>query len=372
MLHSSRRRSRFGPVIARESSPRRSLAEPTPIERHLTQTFKATCACTFLGAVLAVLVLALGYIWGGNAPLPLDVNDALEWVERVQSGWDPLAVLSLLAAVVLPLFLATQLGNAIAASATVERAAHHIRLEQITGASCLLATIASWMVVPAACFGDGALTANVLVAFAAPLLFASLFAVAVPSSDAALLDDAKSEVRRAHVERLRAEFSALLPLAPQPGEGSKRQWSALLRPFVIDGARSACLAGVCFAVVTWRGPEPAVVYGVTVTVLFFVMYALVALIVTDHWVTSLLEERWARLLRRATHGCVGLSLGASLLAFASHGWWNEALVLAVATVGPAALVRRRSRSAAFHAIVYGSLLRRTAGFSSEKEPTPGV
>lgn len=156
-----------GGSLADAAIPHPRTVDPSPVERLVRRDATGVWRKTAMTLVLAAL---LGFVTctvsrGSGA---LDWADLGRWLSRAQDGWDPMATLAVIAGIVLPLFLATQVGDATRARSSATHSARAVGLETVTSAACLCGAVLSWMTVPAVFVGDGAAPVNMLVRWQRP------------------------------------------------------------------------------------------------------------------------------------------------------------------------------------------------------------
>lgn len=349
-----------GGTLDLQTIPRPRIGSPSPVERLVRRRAAGVWRTSVLTLVVASLAGFVTYsIAKGSGTL--DGPELWRWLTRSQDGWDPMATLAVIAGVVLPLFLATQVGDVTRARSSTTHSARAVGLETVTSTACLCGAVLSWLTVPAVLAGNGVAPVNMLVALATPVLFSALFAISAPSEDSERLAQVRSDVLRAEIQRLVASFDAALA-GPDGIPGRRRSRKELLGPLVRDAVVHGALVGAVFAALTWHGRERFVVDAATTGVLLTLAYlgALAARI--DRDVTSMLDGRLSATALRWLHSCFWLFLTSITLGLLATGHWRVTLVLWVACVGAVILARRRHRARAFQALVYRSFRSRAANY----------
>ncbi|HEY0238688.1 MAG TPA: hypothetical protein VGC37_08585 [Friedmanniella sp.] len=192
------------------------------MERLVRRDAVGVVQASVLTLIIAGLAGYLTYTIHLGAAEPLDWKVFWQWMARSNNSWDPMGTLALIAGVVLPLYLATQVGDATRARNSTSLSAHTVGVETLTGAACLCAAVLSWMTVPAVIAGKEVAPVNILLAFAAPILFASLFSISAPSEDGERLAQVQSQALLAEMRRLSLEFDIARTTTESQGEVTRR------------------------------------------------------------------------------------------------------------------------------------------------------
>lgn len=234
-----RLRSRAGLERARQK-PRRArdilagLSAPHPSETPVLQVLMRDLifAVRFgmVTLMLGAVIVWVSYLrpWTSERR-PEGLGDVWGWLTEPRPTWDPAAHLALLAAIVLPLFVATAVGRSrkrqtgmVADEAQrLDDEATAVGLQVVTSVVCLLGAALSWALVPAAAYAGGMPALNVAAGLLLAMLFVALASLDHPSAEARRLSRARAEVRVQRLLCAKTRIDAVL--VPRPGADPARE-----------------------------------------------------------------------------------------------------------------------------------------------------
>ncbi|NTW42323.1 MAG: hypothetical protein HGA44_21025, partial [Cellulomonadaceae bacterium] len=272
----------------------------------------------------------------------------------------PAATLALLVGVVLPLFLATQVGSAVAMSRNHDAAAQVIGLEVLTGAACWFGALIGWLVLPAAISAGGNTLVNGAAAAFVPLLFTWLWAVSLPSPESRSLVRHRVANGYARLVRLCGEFETVLGSTDGRTLGRPGSRGALWRSAAARASAAACVPGVLFAthriVLSGLGALPRAMCDVALMVAAFTLVHLGSLAeFVGRQAVRLIDGRWSAFGQGlAVFSFLSLMAIAGASAAAS-GNWRGAFAIWTVFLGPLVLRRVQRRTRVQQALVYRSV-----------------
>ncbi|HEY0237132.1 MAG TPA: hypothetical protein VGC37_00670 [Friedmanniella sp.] len=306
------------------------------------------------------MLAVIAYRQPGVAPADADLGDFWSWIAEGWASWDPAGTLALLAGVVLPLFLATQVGSAVSASRDESTSAQVVGLEVLTNLACWFGSVIGWLVVPAAITVGGNKLVNSLAAVFVPVFFAWLWAFSRPSQESRKLARGRTERRYNELRRICREFdSALGPI------GTGRSWKHAWRPVVLEGAAVGVVLGVLLGAhrLATSGPSAtgrALLDIVVSTAIFAAVHVVAVRESVEYQVTRLLDGRWTAFGMRIPATSLGFLVLASGPSALASGGLRVAFALWAFLLGPFVLVRIRMRSHVLQEIVYHTVRARGA------------
>lgn len=357
-----------GGTVERVAISRPWTSDPDPVERLVRRRSTGVVWTSILTLLVAALVGYLSYTLAHPSPDGVDWGDMWTWVARSSETWDPMATLALIAGLVLPLFLATQVGTAKRSESDV-RSARVVSLETITSVACLGGAVLSWLTVPSVTTTADAAPVSVLVALVVPVLFAALFAVSAPSEDSERLARTRSERMKDHIARLERDFAAALGIPEGGVMPAMSQWMRW-QPIVRDGATRGAILGVVVAALTWHGLPEFYRDTVVITMLFTAGYVAATAAHSELQVTRMLEGKLSVMIFGLAHFVAALFGLLVVSALYSVGHWRVAMILVVVGLTSVLLARARATSRAFQAIVYTSFRSRARSLTGEKDKKP--
>ena len=287
----------------------RGSPEPSEVEnavrRLVKRWIKIGLSTATAGVFLSTLPVLFRLGWLGA----FDVG--VWWSEWTKSSdWDPAAYLAVLAAVAMPLYVATAIGRAeeaISGSPNVQ--ASVIVLESLTSTACLAASTLSVLVLAPAVAGNGPTMPNAALTVGLWAAFSGLAGVSRPSVESRLATIKRTERTIKRLEAVETELHASLqPVSSTLGRRRRKQLNrhllgALLAFWMVVGL--AVNAPSLFS-----GSPGGVMRWLLAAVLFPLLPVFMCYVDIETWISSettgFADGQWRARGERLTYNAVAL------------------------------------------------------------------
>lgn len=314
-------------------------------------------SATIIHPLIALSIAWVAFLQPGVAPAAVSPSEFWTWISRSGSSGSAFATLALTAGVVVPLFLATQLGGAVREGSDEEADGHAIALEMLTNIACLTGSVIGWLVFPAAVSGGGNGLVNGMGAASVPMLFSWLWALTRPSVESRRLASERVRADCSTLFRLIDEFDASLRSGGGRALGLGEPTLPLWRGVALEGVVCGVVIGAVFAVhrlfVMGVDLWPRAIGDVVGFALIFTcVHFFCAWVAIENQMERLFRGRWSVFIERVPY--LGLLLlfvlsGASLVL---SGEVRVGLAMWALFCGPVALARARKWTRLRQALVY--------------------